>query len=149
MKQNMDERQRMEMNKTGMISFYIMFGVCVAVIVVQMIWKGSLEVVLGETLVFLAGGISCLMGSIKNGYWTLSGEKMTLKQNLLLSVVCSGIFSVLYAVIIIRKANEVIWAVRAVVLFFIGVAVLGFITLSLVGKMAQYQKEQRDKKYSE
>lgn len=149
MMKKLDERQELMANRVSTKSFYIMFIVCTAAILLQIIWRGNLESVLGETFVFLAGGITYLTGNIRNAQWTKTGEKMTVVQNLLLSMICSGIFSVLYALAIRRKAGEGVFIAKLVVFFFIGITVLGFVVLSIMGKIAQNRKEEQEKKYSE
>lgn len=149
MKKELDERQEQLINKIGTRSFYVMFGVCLTVIIVELFWKGSLENVFGETLVFLTGGIACLIGNIKNGIWTRTGVKMSIAQNLLLSVICSGFFSILYAAILSRKVGDSVSVARFAVLFFAGIAALCFICLLIMGKLAQNKKEEQENKYSE
>ena len=143
----LDERQELAANKIGMISFRVMFVLCPVIIVAEMLWKGNLELVIGETIVFLAGGIICLAGNIRNGSWTKSGNQMSIFQNLLLSATCSGIFSVIYALVISRKVNGIVSIARVVVLFFIGITVLCFAVLTVMGKAAQSKKEAQEKKY--
>lgn len=149
MKKELDERQEQVINKIGTRSFYVMFGVCLAVIVVKLLWKGSLENVFGETLVFLTGGTTCLIGNIKNGIWTRTGVKMSIAQNLLLSVICSGFFSILYAVILSGKVDDSVPVARFAALFFVGITALCFICLLIMGKFAHNKKEEQEKKYSE
>lgn len=148
-KSGLDERQEQLMAKTGALSFYVMFAVCMLVIIVELIWKGSLENVIGETIVFAAGGITCLAGCIKNGIWNKTGKDMTIGENLLESVICSGIFSVLYAMALSRKVGDNVSIGKYVVFFFIGISILCFICLLVLGKLARSRKEKQEEKYSE
>lgn len=150
MKQSvLDERQEQVLAKVGALSFYVMFFVCTAVIIVELLYKGSLENVIGETIVFAAGGVTCLVGSLKNGIWTKNSSHMTVGQNLLGSVICSGIFSIFYAFLINRKASESVNILKYVGIFFVGIAVVCFIVLCIMGKIAQVRKENEENRYSE
>ena len=75
MKNGLDERQNQEIARIGMYGFYAMFIASAAVIVAELIWKGTWEVVIGETVVFLTGGCLYLIGCMKKGIWidTVSG----------------------------------------------------------------------------
>ena len=151
MKKQLDERQQAAMDRVGARSFSSMFFLGIAVIAVQLVWTGRLEFVLGETLLVLLGGGLYIGGSIRNGCWTKSGEPMTVLQNQLLSAVCSGIFTIPYALIISKKAAEGAFAAWPwlVLLFFVCVWQLGFGVLTILGKSAQKKKEQQEKKYFE
>ncbi|MDO4274177.1 MAG: hypothetical protein Q4D16_10935 [Eubacteriales bacterium] len=148
-KRGLDERQEQVAAKIGALSFYVMFGVCLLVILGELIWKGNLESVIGETIVFVAGGITCLIGCIRNGIWNNTGKDMTIGQNLLESVICSGIFSVLYALILSRKVGDSVNVGKYAVFFFIGIFILCFICLMVLGKLARSRKEKQEEKYSD
>lgn len=148
-KSGLDERQQQLVSRTGEISFYVMFGVCAAVILVQLILYGNPERVLGETLVLIAGGATCLAGGIKNGIWTRSNREMTAGQNLLGSTVCGAVFTVFYALALGRKAGADVNISKYVVFFFVGITALCFLCLTIMGKAARSKKEKLEKKYSE
>lgn len=116
-KSGLDERQERIMEEIGAKSFTVMFLVCAAVIVGELAWSGDLGSVAGETAVLAAGGIIYMAGCMKNGIWTKSGRKMTLGQNILLSVIFSGIFSAAYAFMIARKTADGVNVARIAGLF--------------------------------
>ncbi|QNM05160.1 DUF6773 family protein [Qiania dongpingensis] len=145
----LDERQRQVSARTGAVSFYVMFILCTAVILIKLAGKGRLEDVAGETAILIAGGIVYLAGCIKSGIWTRNGGGMTVWQMALGSVVCSGLFSALYACIIVQKAGENAAVAKYTVIFFAGIAVLCFICLYTLEKAAQMRKRKQEEKYSE
>ncbi|WP_418714923.1 DUF6773 family protein [Blautia hydrogenotrophica] len=116
-KNGLDERQEQITAKAGALGFYVMFLTAVFVILVQLLWNGSIENVIGETLILIAGGVTCLVGYVKNGIWTNNQSSMSVWQNLLGSVVCSGIFSVLYGIVIRKKAGPDVEIAGYVALF--------------------------------
>lgn len=148
-KSGLDERQQQVVSRAGEISFYVMFGICVAAILVQLILDGNLRNVIGETVVLLAGGITCLIGGVKNGIWTRNNCEMTAGQNLLGSILCSAVFSVFYAIAVSRKTGGDVNIAKYVVLFFLGITVLCFLCLTIMGKLAHNKKEKLEEKYSE
>ena len=148
-KNGLDERQEQITSKVGAYSFYVMFVVCMAVILVKLVWKGNLEDVLGETIVFAAGGVTCLIGNIKYGIWTKTGHRMSTFQNLLGSIICSGVFSVFYALVLNSKTQGHVNIAKYVIFFFLGISVLCFVCLEILGKLAQGRKEKQERKYSE
>ena len=79
---------------------------CAASIIAQLAWKKDLSAVAGETVVLLAGGVTCLFGTMKNGIWSKSGRRATVGENLLWSVVMAGIFSVLYAAVLLLRGGD-------------------------------------------
>lgn len=148
-KSGLDERQQQEVSRAGEISFYVMFGVCAAAILVQLILYGNLRNVIGETIVLIAGGVTCIAGGIKNGIWTRSNREMTAGQNLMGSILCSAVFSVLYAIALGRKAGEEVDIAKYVLFFFLGITILCFLCLTIMGKAARNKREKLEEKYSE
>lgn len=145
----LDERQERITAQIGEVSFFVMFCAGVLVILAQLIWKGSLELVMGETIVLTAGGIVSLAGYLKNGIWTRSGRLMGFRRILLESVVCSGIFSVLYGWTLSRKAGESVGIARYVAVFFIGIFLLCSVVLLILEKAAHNKRKEQESKYSE
>lgn len=147
MKRGLDERQDQLAAQIGAYSSYVMFFVSVAVIVAEVIWMGTFQAVIGETVIFLAGGLTSLAGCIKNGIWAKGGGDMGVGQSFLLSVVCSGIFSVFYAAVLYHKIGGDV--VRHALLFFLGIGLLGFICLQILGKAAQKRRKEQENRYLE
>lgn len=148
-KHKLDERQEQVTAKVGALSFYVMFFACAIVIIGELVWKGSLENVLGETIVLLSGGITCLWGFVRNGIWTSNNMKMTVGQRLLGSIVCSGIFSVFYAFLLTGRVSNGVNITKYVVLFFVGISVLCFICLTVFQIAAKRKAREQEQKYSE
>jgi predicted neutral ceramidase superfamily lipid hydrolase len=147
MKKQWDERQKQETNQIGALSFVVMFLLCAVVIVVELIWKGSLEIVAGETIVLLGGGITYLSCTLRDGYWVKSEKGLSITQNLLMSIVFAGIFSVIYALVIVKKIGESVMVAKYVAIFFGVIVVLSFICLLIFGKIAQHKNKKQEEKY--
>ena len=95
MKQFFDERQTQTAEHLGTISFYVIFLVSITAILIQLtFFSAPLQNVLGETAAVLTGGLVYLSGCIKNGLWSSDKTKSSWRENLILSLVCSGIFSI-------------------------------------------------------
>lgn len=148
MKKKFDERQEQQINQIGTISFLVMFLACPVVILFQMVFLDiSISDVIGETVIMLAGGVVYLAGSMKSGIWTGSGNKSVWK-NVIESVVFSGIFTLLYAVIIGKKAGSHD-ITKYVALFFIGITVLCFVVLTALEWFSRRQEKRQEDKYSD
>lgn len=150
MKQFFDERQTQTSEHLGTISFYVIFLVSVAVILVQLVFFSSpLQNVLGETVAVLAGGLMYLGGCIKNGLWTPGKAKSSWLENFILSLVCSGIFSIFYGFAISRKVSTNTAVGKSVCFFFMGISILGFVVTTLLAAGARKQERKQEEKYSD
>ncbi|MGI6069312.1 MAG: DUF6773 family protein [Blautia sp.] len=148
MKQKLDERQQQVMGKIGSAGFCVMFFVCAAAIVIQMIWgDGSLKGVAGETAALLAGGIVYLAGCMKSGIWTGRKNKAGVLENLIYSVVFAGIFSVIFGLVIQNKVSQDALAGKYVGFFFLGISVIGFLVLTVMAQLSKAEEHRQEKKY--
>lgn len=68
-------------SKAGKIAFCIMYFVCAAAIIVQLILSGQFPFVYGETAVLLAGGITYLVMIIRFGLWEADSRKKRTATN--------------------------------------------------------------------
>lgn len=135
------EKEKVE--KAGNISFCLTFLICAAAIVVQLIVTGNLSAVLGETVVLVVGGTAYIGTMLYSGVWeTGSSFKSTPTRDLLYSVVCSGIFTVAFVFCYIRLGVGIPQTARIAVLFFIGIAIVGFVVLRV---LAYYNHRRRMK----
>lgn len=149
MKKVLDERQTQITARIGAFSFHIMFFVCAVTIIIELLCYKTLENVWGETIILMAGGVACLGGNLRNGIWQ-KGSHSTILPNLLLSILCSGIFSILYALIIYQKAPQNTFILLWIGIFFAVITALCFFTLSILGRIAkQKEKKQAQKYYSD
>lgn len=74
---------------------------------------------------------------------------MSTLQNLLGGIIFSGIFTAFYAVALSRKLSGNVNITKYVILFFLGISVLCFACLEILGRLAQSKKEKQERKYSE
>lgn len=129
--------------KAGNTAFGLMFAVCSVMIVIQLVLKGNLSVVAGETAVLLVGGAAYIGVMIYYGVWeTGSRLKSTPFTDILISVVCAGIFSVILALCYIRSGAAMSQTVHIALMFFIGIAAAGFAVLRI---LACFSHKRNDK----
>ena len=112
-----NELERRRAAKAGSISFSIMFLVCAVTIVVQMLMDGSFPMIIGETAALFAGGLVYIFFIVKNGAWNGAMPKGTPKKDLVISLVCVGVFSIVFY-LIIQKNVTALQAVGLSVCFF-------------------------------
>lgn len=122
------EKERAE--KAGNIAFGLTFLVCAAAIIIQLIVTGNLPVILGETVTLVAGGVAYIGIMLYSGVWE-SGScfKSDPVKDLLISVVCSGIFTAGLILCYLRLGAGTSQIVHLAVIFFTGIAVIGFALL--------------------
>ncbi|MCI9547521.1 MAG: hypothetical protein HFH60_12705 [Lachnospiraceae bacterium] len=149
MRRGLDERQNQLVDRIGARSAYVMFWISAAVIVAELIWLGNFRVVVGETIIFLVGGLTCLAGCLKDGIWEKEGSNMSAGHSILLSVICSGVFSIFYAFAISRKVGEDVNVTKYVAAFFIGISLICFVILQIMGKIARVNRRRQEDKYLE
>lgn len=99
------ELEKRRAAKTGSISFCIMFLVCAAAIVVQMFLSENLSLIVGETVIMAAGGLVYIFSSARNGSWNGIVKSMP-KRDFAISIICSGIFSIILYLLLRGKSNS-------------------------------------------
>ena len=127
--------------KAGSISFSIMFLVCAVTIVVQMLMDGSFPMIIGETAALFAGGLVYIFFIVKNGAWNGAMPKGTPKKDLVISLVCVGVFSIVFY-LIIQKNVTALQAVGLSVCFF---TVLSALSYALLRGLSCLSKRNSDK----
>lgn len=150
MKNNLDERQYSEVSHIAANAFYMMFVICAASIVVQLVLLNrGIDSVLGETIALLGGGIVYLICLMRKGIFSFKNKQMTLTGIVLGSVVCSGIFSIFYGIVIAGKLDAEVSIGRYVGGFFAGITLLCVVVLSVMSKCAMYFQKKNEKKYDD
>lgn len=123
-----NELEKNRAARTGNISFGIMFLVCAMAIIVQMIMAGELSLVIGETIILIAGGAVYIFIAIRNGSWNGTIIKSTPKKDLVLSIICTGIFSIIFYLLLKGKSDS-LHAIGAAISFFIIISVISYALL--------------------
>ena len=128
--------------KAGNLAFGLTFLVCAAAIMIQLIVMGTLPIVLGETVTLLTGGITYMGMMVHNGVWeTGTRIKSTPLRDILISIVCSCVFTATLVLCYIRLGANAVQTVRMAILFFAGTAILGFALLRI---LAYYNRKRRE-----
>lgn len=127
--------------KAGNAAFGLMFAVCAAMIVIQLLMAGDLTVVVGETVALLVGGVVYIGIMTYHGIWeTGSIFKSTLSTDCLTAVVCAVVFAAILAVFYVRLGAAVSQAIRIALLFFAGIAIAGFGVLRMLAYFSHQRK---------
>ena len=89
--------------KAGNLAFASMFVISVLAIIIQMLLTVDIRLVLGETATALVGGILYASIMVYNGIWDKCLPKSaTIWRDFLTSVICAGIFTVIYGICLFR-----------------------------------------------
>ncbi len=135
-----NELEKWRAAKAGNLSFCIMFLVCAVTIVVQMFMDGGFPLIMGETVVLLAGGLIYIFFVVKNGAWNGAVIKSTQKKDLIISLICVGIFSFLFY-LIIKKNMAALQAAGISVCFFVILSALSFVLLRGLSCLSQRKSD--------
>ncbi|GEP65047.1 DUF6773 family protein [Clostridium beijerinckii] len=150
MNKKIDERQQQEFYKCEHMAFHIMFSVSVIVIVIQMLFmKAAFQQVLGETVILACGGISMILSCLKSGLWSYNNNEPSVKSNLIYSIICSVVATLLFAIIIYTRAGIKVMTPTIIGGFFGGIFILGFIVLTLLGQVSKNTKKKIENKYKD
>ncbi len=136
-----NELERRRAAKAGSLSFSIMFLVCAVTIVVQMLMDGSFPLIIGETVVLFVGGLIYIFSVVKNGAWNGAMTKSTPKKDLIISLICVGIFSIIFY-LILQKNVATLQAVGLSVCFF---AILSALSYALLRGLSCLSQRKSDK----
>ena len=119
--------------KAGNLAFASMFVIGVMAIIIQMLLTINIRFILGETVSVLAGGILYATIMIYNGIWDKCLPKSaTIWRDFLTSVICAGIFTVIYGVCLFRMGATETQITRLALGFLIGITIVAFIILRLL-----------------
>lgn len=119
--------------KAGNIAFSLTFLICAATIIIQLVITGSLPFVAGETITLLVGGVFYIGTMLHYGIWDNgSGFQSTPSKDLLTNAVCSAFFTAALVFCYIRLGAEVSLITPIAILFFVGIAIAGFILLRIL-----------------
>ncbi|MDE7013237.1 MAG: transcriptional regulator [Kineothrix sp.] len=137
--------EKEKVNKAGNVAFGLAFAVCAAMIVIQLLMVGELAIVAGETVVLLVGGVAYIGVMTYNGVWeTGSRFKSTPFTDALIAVLCAGVFAAALAICYISLGTAISEAVHSALIFFVGIALVGF---GVLRTLAYFSRKRKNKKY--
>ena len=110
-----------------------MFLISVGAIIIQLLLAVNLCLVLGETLIALVGGIVYAFLMVHNGIWDKGlSQREALWRDFLTSVICAGIFSVLYGICLGRMGATEKQTIYLSLLFLGGITIVACIVLRVL-----------------
>ena len=119
--------------KAGNLAFASMFVIGVLAIIIQMLLMVDTRLVLGEIVTVLVGGILYVAIMVYNGIWDKCLPKSAvIWRNFLTSVICAGIFTVIYGTCLFRMGATETQVTRLALGFLIGIIIVAFIILRLL-----------------
>ena len=136
-----NELERQRAARSGNISFCIMFLICAITIIVQMLMTGNLSIVIGETVVLLAGGLVYIFFTVTNGAWNGSLMRSTPKKDFIVSLICVGIFSIVFY-LMLKKHTTGLQTIGIAICFFV---ILSAISYALLRGLSYISRRKSDK----
>ena len=135
-----NELEKQRAAKAGNTSFCMMFLVCALAIIVQMFMTGNLSLVIGETVILVAGGAVYIFTAVKNGSWDGALMKSTPKRDFVVSIACAGVFSVVFYLLIKGKA-DLSYALGTAIGFFIIISAVSYALLRVISGLSLKKSE--------
>lgn len=119
--------------KAGNLAFASMFLISVVAIIIQLLLAENFRLVLGETLIALVGGIVYAFIMVHNGIWDKGlSQREALWRDFLASVICAGIFSVLYCICLGKMGATEKQTIYLSLLFLGGITIVAFLVLRVL-----------------
>ena len=119
--------------KAGNVAFASMFVISVLAIIIQMLLTVDIRLILGETVAALVGGILYASIMVHNGIWDKCLPKSaTIWRDFLTSVICAGIFTVIYGICLFRMGATETQITRLALGFLTGITIVSFIILRIL-----------------
>lgn len=128
--------------KAGNLAFASMFAISVVAIIIQLLLTVDIHWVLGETISALVGGILYVSIMVYNGIWDRClPEKATVWRDFLTSVICAGVFSVIYGICLARMGASGKQITRLALAFLIGITIIAFIVLRVLASLNRKKQQ--------
>jgi transcriptional regulator with XRE-family HTH domain len=142
------ELEKQRVAQVGNFTFGLMFLACALAIVIQIFMTGNLSLVVGETVIMVVSGLVYIYFLVRNGVWE-RGKKNSAKKDFIVSVICTGIFSVVYY-FLTREHADAVFVVVGVICFFIVFTAVSYGFLRMLAycsrKKAEKIMDKHDKK---
>ena len=143
-----NELEKQQAVRAGNISFRIMFLVCALAVIIQMVMTGNMLLVVGETVIMVAGGLVYIYYMVKNGAWDEKQTKSTRKRDLIVSIICTGIFSIAYY-LVLKKNVDFIYAIGGAICFFIVFSAGSYTFLRGISRLSKKKSDRLKGKYTD
>ena len=136
-----NEIERQKAASIGNSAFGITFIVCAVAIVVQLMIFANISLVAGETVALVVGGIVYVALTANSGVWDAGFmKKRTPLSDGVLSIIMGAVFSILYAITILRMTDDLSKVAMVVAAFFVAISLICFLVLRLLAKWSNKKK---------
>lgn len=136
-----NELEKKRAARAGSISFVIMFLVCAMVIIGQMIITGEMSLIIGETIILAAGGAVYIFTAIRNGVWNGTMIKSAPQNDFAISIICTGVFSIIFYLLLKEKSDS-FHVIAAAVSFFIIISLISYALLRGISHLSSKRSDE-------
>lgn len=142
-KNNLDEMQELEALKTERRGFWIMYlGLAAAIVIQTICYKQDIfRYAAGETIVLCIGSFYSVWASLRKGIWGRH-TAATAKANLVLSLICSGVFALIFGIISYVRLGKWKLVLESTGIFFVCMFVLCYAVLTVM--LIVYRKRAKE-----
>lgn len=138
------EADRVKRAKISNTAFLVTLFVCVATLLVQFVWFRNIQSIIGEYITLMIGVIACIIMTVKNGLWeTSSNQKITTRNDMILSAVMSSVFTLICSIVMYLKFGEISKSMVFALVFFVVIFIVGFIVLQVLASLSKRAKNKK------
>lgn len=138
------EADRIKRAKISNTAFLVTLFVCVSTLLVQFVWFRNIQSIIGEYITLMIGAIACIIMTVKNGLWeTSSNQKITTRNDMILSAVMSSVFTLICSIAIYLKFGEISKSMVFALVFFVVIFIVGFIVLQVLASLSKRAKNKK------
>lgn len=136
------EADKIKRAKISNTAFLVTLFVCVATLLAQFVWFRNIQSIIGEYITLMIGAIACIIMTVKNGLWeTSSNQKITTRNDMILSAVMSSVFTLICSIVIYLKSGEISKSMVFALVFFVVIFIVGFIVLQVLASLSKRAKK--------
>ncbi len=107
---------------------------------IQLLMFLDIRYILGEAIILLAGSITAIFMTVKNGLWGKSNNKLTAKNDVIISGIMAVLFSCVATFFIYKSTKNIQRAIIFGVGFFFIIYIIGFVLLRTLAFLSKKRK---------
>lgn len=91
--------------------------------------------ILGEAIILLIGSITAIVMTVKNGMWGKKRKALSVKSDMIISIIMSAFFSCVVAIFVYKTTNDIAKTIVITLSFFFIIYIIGFLVLRILAAL--------------
>lgn len=126
---NADKEKRI---KIFLTSFLVTIIIGIITLNVELIIFMDYRYILGEAIILLIGCITAMIMTVKNGLWGKKSKELSIKSDMIISIIMSAFFSCVVALFVYKATNDIAKTIVITLSFFFIIYIIGFLVLRIL-----------------